>query len=55
MLGGAWRLDQISTLYELVARAERAAVEPAEGLRTLEEIRAMRPRHGTASTLSATP
>jgi uncharacterized membrane protein YjjP (DUF1212 family) len=51
MFGGASRLDQISTLYELVARAERADVEPAEGLRILEDIRAMRPRHGTASTL----
>ena len=48
---GALRLDQISALYELVDEAERGEVEPAEGLRRLERIRAMPPRHGAAVTL----
>ena len=47
----AWRLDQVSALYELVDRAERGDVEPSEGLRTLERIRAMSPRHGATVTL----
>jgi uncharacterized membrane protein YjjP (DUF1212 family) len=47
---GTWRLDQISALYELVDRAERGDVEPADGLRALDRIRAMRPRHGNALT-----
>lgn len=50
-LAGALRLDQISALYDVVDEAERGAVEPAEGLRRLQEIRAMRPRHGTVLTL----
>jgi uncharacterized membrane protein YjjP (DUF1212 family) len=49
--GGAMRLDQISALYELVRRAERAGVDPAEGLARLEEIRDMRPRYGVLVTL----
>jgi uncharacterized membrane protein YjjP (DUF1212 family) len=52
-LGGALRLDQISTLYELVGEAERGAVEPAEGLRRLQRIHEMPPRLGpVASVLS---
>jgi uncharacterized membrane protein YjjP (DUF1212 family) len=47
----AWRLDQVSALYELVDRAERGDVAPSEGLRTLERIRAMSPRHGSTVTL----
>ena len=43
---GALRLDQISVLYQLIHRAERGEVEPAEGLRQLQRIRTMRPRHG---------
>ncbi len=48
---GALRLDQISFLYELIHRAERGEVEPAEGLRQLQHIRTMSPRHGTLVTL----
>jgi uncharacterized membrane protein YjjP (DUF1212 family) len=50
-LGGDLRLDQISTLYELVDEAERGAVEPSDGLRRLEEIHAMPPRHGAVVTV----
>lgn len=48
---GVLRLDQISVLYELIHRAERGEVEPAEGLRQLQRIRTMRPRHGAPVTL----
>lgn len=48
---GVLRLDQISVLYELIHRAERGEVEPAEGLRQLQRIRTMRPRHGVLVTL----
>ena len=50
-LAGALRLDQISARYELVDEAERDEVEPAEGLRRLQRISAMPPRHGDAVTL----
>ena len=40
------RLDQISALYALVEEAERGEVDPADGLRRLERIDDMRPRHG---------
>jgi len=50
---GSLRLDQISALYELVSEVERGEVEPAEGLRRLQSIRAMPARHGTAITLVA--
>ncbi len=50
-LTDSWRLDQVSALYELVGRAERGDVGPAEGLSALERIRAMPPRHGDAVTL----
>jgi uncharacterized membrane protein YjjP (DUF1212 family) len=42
----ALRLDQVSALYELVREAEHGEVDPADGLRRLEAIRAMPPRHG---------
>lgn len=45
-IGGVMRLDQISALYELVDRAERGEVEPAAGLRRIDEIREMQPAHG---------
>jgi uncharacterized membrane protein YjjP (DUF1212 family) len=47
----ALRLDQISALYELVHEAERGEVDPADGLRRLEAIRTMRPRHGRVMTV----
>lgn len=50
-LTGALRLDQISAVYEVVRRAERGAVAPAEGLCRLRAVRAMRPRHGPAVTV----
>jgi uncharacterized membrane protein YjjP (DUF1212 family) len=40
------RLDQIAALDHLVHEAERGAVRPADGLRRLDEIDAMRPRFG---------
>ena len=40
------RLDQIAALDRLVREAERGAVRPADGLRRLDEIEAMRPRFG---------
>jgi uncharacterized membrane protein YjjP (DUF1212 family) len=42
----AFRFDQIAALYRLLEDARRAAVEPAEGIRRLNEIGVMRPRHG---------
>jgi len=50
-LAGALRLDQISALYDLVDEAERGEVEPAEGLRRLQRIREMEPRHGAIVTV----
>jgi uncharacterized membrane protein YjjP (DUF1212 family) len=44
--GAGLRLDQISALYVLVGKAERGGVQPVDGLSSLREIRAMRPRHG---------
>ncbi len=44
--GAGLRLDQISALYVLVGKAERGEVKPVDGLRSLHEIRVMRPRHG---------
>jgi uncharacterized membrane protein YjjP (DUF1212 family) len=48
---GTLRLDQISALYDLVHEAERGEIEPADGVRRLRGIRAMRPRHGAAVTV----
>jgi hypothetical protein len=33
-------------LYALLEQAKRAAIEPLEGINRLNEIGAMRPRHG---------
>jgi len=41
----SFRFDQIAALYELVARARTASIDPDEGIRRLNEIGAMRPRH----------
>lgn len=43
---GAWRLDQISALFELMALAEHGKISPADGLDKLDEIRAAKPRNG---------
>jgi len=51
--GSALRLDQTSALYDLVKDAEQGDVHPAEGLRRMDEIRAMEPRHGALVTLIA--
>ena len=50
-LAGALRLDQISALYEVVKEAERGAIEPGDGLRRMQAIRAMEPRHGRVATV----
>lgn len=42
----SFRFDQIAALYVLIEQARRGAVDPAEGIRRLNEIGAMRPRHG---------
>ena len=52
-LGEALRLDQVSTLYALVDRAETGAIDPTAGLAELRAIRAMRPRHGRVVTVLA--
>lgn len=41
-----FRFDQIAALYRLIEDARRAAVPPVDGIRRLNEIGAMRPRHG---------
>lgn len=43
---GSARLDQVAALDRLLELAERAELDPAEGLRRLEEIRSMEPRFG---------
>ena len=50
-LRGQLRLDQTAALYDLLKRAERAEVLPAEGVRQVREIVAMRPRFGRAVTI----
>jgi uncharacterized membrane protein YjjP (DUF1212 family) len=52
-VSGALRLDQISALYELIEAAERGEVEPDDGLRRMEAIRAMAPRYGPLVTVLA--
>src|SRR5918993_1297636 len=42
----SFRFDQIAALYALLEQAKRAAIEPLEGIRRLNEIGAMRPRYG---------
>lgn len=43
---GSARLDQVAALDRLLELAERAELDPAEGLRRLEEVRSMEPRFG---------
>lgn len=43
---GSYDFDQIAVLYTLLNEAERGAVEPAEGIRRLAEIRTLTPRFG---------
>jgi uncharacterized membrane protein YjjP (DUF1212 family) len=50
-LRGLLRLDQTAALYELLKKAERAEVSPADGVRQVREIVAMRPRFGGAVTV----
>lgn len=52
-LGGLMRLDQISAVYELTAKAERGAIQPRAGVAELHRIQAMRPRHGASVTVLA--
>ena len=46
------RLDQISALHRLLDAAERGTVEPAEGLRRLEEIRELEPRFSAPASIA---
>jgi uncharacterized membrane protein YjjP (DUF1212 family) len=50
-LGALPRLDQNAAVDRLARDAERGAVEPAEGLRALADIRAMGPRFGPAQSI----
>ena len=50
-LRGMLRLDQTAALYELLRRAERAEIDPAEGSRLVLDIVAMKPRFGRALTV----
>jgi uncharacterized membrane protein YjjP (DUF1212 family) len=50
-LTGRLRLDQIARLYDLLARAERGEVAPAEGRRRLAAIWTMTPRYGRTVTV----
>jgi uncharacterized membrane protein YjjP (DUF1212 family) len=45
-LGGVLRLDQTSALYEVLKRAERGELDPAEGSRAVLDVVALRPRFG---------
>lgn len=40
---GSFRFDQIAALYDLIGAARTAAVDPADGIRRLNQIGAMRP------------
>lgn len=44
-INASFRFDQIAELYTLVGAAERAEITPLDGIRRLNEIGAMRPRH----------
>jgi uncharacterized membrane protein YjjP (DUF1212 family) len=46
------RLDRIAALHHLLDEAERGAVEPAEGLRRLDEIRGLEPRFGPWASIA---
>lgn len=50
-LRGQLRLDQTAALYELLKKAERAEVPPAEGIRRVREIVSMSPRFGRPVTI----
>jgi uncharacterized membrane protein YjjP (DUF1212 family) len=50
-LRGVLRLDQTAALFELLRRAERAEILPAEGTVRIAEIVAMRPRFGHVLTI----
>jgi uncharacterized membrane protein YjjP (DUF1212 family) len=51
-LAGPPRLDQIAAVDRLLEQAERGAVPPADGLRTLDEIREMAPRFGRFQSIA---
>jgi uncharacterized membrane protein YjjP (DUF1212 family) len=48
---GPARLDRISALHQLLDEAERGEVEPAEGIRRLDEIRDLEPRFGPLTSI----
>jgi uncharacterized membrane protein YjjP (DUF1212 family) len=50
-LRGQLRLDQAAALYELLKKAERAEVPPADGVRRVREIVSMSPRFGRPVTI----
>jgi uncharacterized membrane protein YjjP (DUF1212 family) len=50
-LRGLLRLDQTAALYGLLKEAERAEVSPADGVRRVREIVAMRPRFRRVVTI----
>ncbi|GAA1795544.1 threonine/serine ThrE exporter family protein [Agromyces lapidis] len=45
-VNASFRFDQIAALYNLIGEAERAELDPIEGLKRLNEIGAMKPGHG---------
>jgi threonine/serine exporter ThrE len=51
-VGTLLRLDQISDLFELVGRAERARVSVSDGRSRLAEILALPPRFGIPATIA---
>ena len=48
---GALRLDQTSKLYDILKRARRAEIEPAEGIREVQAALSSRPRYSLPLTL----
>ena len=50
-LRGVLRLDQTAALFELLRRAERSEVAPAEGTAQISEIVTMAPRFGPVVTI----
>jgi hypothetical protein len=50
-LRGQLRLDQTAALYELLKKAERAEVPPADGVRRVREIISISPRFGRPVTI----
>lgn len=45
-VNASFRFDQIAELYRLVGEAERAEIDPLDGIHRLNEIGAMKPAHG---------